>query len=94
VHGVNEKNKPIKQGTAGFWSAPYKLVVGTTDRDNGKNLEILSNIYSGSIDTERSSDGRSDLDDLFELMGAFCASDSTFKPKTGVSVKHHTMKSG
>jgi hypothetical protein len=65
VGWVNEKDKTIEQGTSSLGSAADKLVVGATDGDHRKKLEILSDVDIGSIDAKGSLDGGADLDDLF-----------------------------
>ena len=39
---MGEEHKTIEQGSAGFGPAADKLVIGATDGDNRKKLEILS----------------------------------------------------
>ena len=91
---MDEENESVKQGAARFWSPADKFVVGTTDGNNWKKLEILTDIHICSVDTKHPSDGRSDIDDLFEMVGPFCAPDGTVKPKAGLPMKYGPMKGG
>ena len=91
---MDEENKSIKEGAARFWPTTDKLVVGTADSDYRKKLEILSDIHVCSVDTECSSEWRANVNDLFEMVGSFCALDGADKPKTGLPMKHGPMEGG